>query len=80
MFSAKGAMQALTWGIAPGFMVHKKALALKARYTVSVIRSIIGAALIFASGMFGIETITELNRAFSAWLPGSLDSWGGAPG
>jgi hypothetical protein len=34
----------------------KKALALKARFTGDVIRSIIGTALIFASGMFGIES------------------------
>jgi hypothetical protein len=34
---------------------QEKVLALKARFTRDVIRSIIGSALISASGMFGIE-------------------------
>jgi hypothetical protein len=35
--------------------MQEKALALKARFTGDVIRSIIGRALISASGMFGID-------------------------
>ena len=69
VFSAKGAVQALAWRIAPGFVGRREALALKARLTGDVIRSIVGTALNSANGTFEIENITELNRAFSAWLP-----------
>src|SRR6266496_6078298 len=30
--------------------------------------------------LLGLRAITELNRAFSAWLPGRLGSWGDDPG
>jgi hypothetical protein len=54
VFSAKG-RSAFTASLGQRPRVHEKALALKARFTGDVIRSIIGRALISASGMFGIE-------------------------
>jgi hypothetical protein len=71
VFRAKGAVYSpLAWGSAPGFMSCKKALALKVRFTGHVIRPIVGTALIPRAECLGWRTITELNRAFSAWSPG----------
>jgi len=61
-------------------VARKQALALKARFTGDIIRYIIGTIIISRGYFFGLRTITELNRAFSAWLPGWLVSLGRCPG
>ncbi len=71
VFSAKGAALTSRPGAASQDSWHaKKTLALKARFTGDVIRYIIDTVFISRGYFFGLRTITELNRAFSAWLPG----------
>jgi hypothetical protein len=75
MCLATQALCKLQPGASPqGFTAPRKPLALKARFTREVIRSIISTALISASDIFGIQNLTELTppKAFGVGYP---DDW-----
>ena len=67
-------MQAFSLGHRARNSRHQEPLALKARFTRDVIRSNIGTALIWMSGILDFKTITGLNppKAFGV---GSLGNW-----
>jgi hypothetical protein len=65
VLSAKGAAFNREPGAMPQVFAKYQISALKVRFTFSVI---------FLRGTFA-----GLRRAFSAWLPGQLNSWGDAP-
>jgi hypothetical protein len=82
VLSDKGAVQAFSLGHRPRNSRHQEPLALKARFTRDVIRSIIGTTLICVSGILGLRTITELTppKAFGVGSLGNRTPRGDAPG